>query len=361
MLPVASATLAYLTSRVVRPADEGARAGFRSLGAAAAFGLLSVLPFMLVQLDYDTPIGIPHLLVIVIAGAIVAAGAVVRSRSRVAAAVVAPATLGFRRRAGLGVIAAIAIGAFLQATFNTGAGAAGEPPATLRVVSWNLHYGVTPGLTGGPAVDLDATAAYIRDQDADVVLLQEVERGWVLAGGTDLLQYLADALDMNYVYAGAHDLQFGNAILSRYEITDADMIRLPYGAGPQGRSAVLGTVETSAGPIQFVSVHLQHKDDDATRVEEVQALLAALKPVPARMIAGDYNDTPDSRAVALMLEAGYVSAQDELWHEQDTYVGSDFNARIDYQFLDGVTGSGFGIGDSPRSDHLNLALTVAVG
>ncbi len=360
MMPVASVTVTYLASRVVRPAPSGARAGVRSLGASAAFGLMALLPFMLVQIDYDIPIGIPHLLVIAITAAFIAAGAIVRSRAGAMSPTLAHATVGFRRRAGLGVIAAVGIGALLLVTFNGGEGTPGEAPAQLKIVSWNLHYGVTPGLTGGPAVDLDATADYIRAQDADVVLLQEVERGWILAGGTDLLEYLADSLHMYYVYAGAHDRQFGNAILSRYPITDPDMIRLPYGAGPQGRSAIVGTVATSKGPIQFVSVHLQHKDDDATRVAEVEALLAALAPVPSRVVAGDFNDTPDSRAVALMLGAGYTSAQDALWHEQDTYVGSDFNARIDYQFLEGVSATGFGIGDSGRSDHLNLTVTVAV-
>jgi endonuclease/exonuclease/phosphatase family metal-dependent hydrolase len=357
MTPVASATVTYLASRVVRSAPSGARAGFRSLGGCATFGLMALLPFMLVQIDYDIPIGIPHLLVIVIAAGFIAAGAIVRSREGAAGPTLAHATVGFRRRAGLGVIAAVGIGAFLLVTFNGGEGTPGAAPAQLKIVSWNLHYGVTPGLTGGPAVDLDATVDYLRAQDADILLLQEVERGWVLAGGTDLLEYLANSLHMYYVYAGAHDRQFGNAILSRYPITDPSMIRLPYGAGPQGRSAIIGTVATSKGPIQLVSVHLQHKDDDATRVAEVEALLAALGPVPSRVVAGDFNDTPDSRAVALMLEAGYTSAQDALWHEQDTYVGSDFNARIDYQFLQGVSASSFGIGGS---DHLNLAVTVAV-
>jgi len=360
MTPVASATVTYLASRVVRPAPVGARAGLRSLGAAASFGLLTLLPFMLVQIDYDIPIGIPHLLVIAIAAALVAGGAIVRSRASVAGPTVAHATIGFRRRAGLGVIAAIGVGAFLVVTVGGGQGKPGAAPAQLKIVSWNLHYGVTPGLTGGPAVDLGETVDYIRAQDADVVLVQEVERGWILAGGTDTLQYLADSLHMYWVYAGAHDRQFGNAILSRYPIVDPDMIRLPYGAGPQGRSAILGTVATSKGPIQFVSVHLQHKDDDATRVSEVEALLAGLKPVPSRVVAGDFNDTPDSRAVALMLAAGYTSAQDALFHEQNTYVGSDFNARIDYQFLQGVSGTGFAIGNSGRSDHLNLTSTVAV-
>ncbi len=361
MIPVASATITYLASRAVHPAPSPASrgVGLRLLGASAAFGLATLAPFMLVQLDYDIPIGIPHLLVIVIAAGGVAFAAIARSRAPIPGQTLSHATIGFRRRAALGVLVSLGLGALLLVTFNTGAGSAATPPAQLKVVSWNLHYGVTPGLTGGPGVELDETVAYLRDKDPDVLLLQEVERGWILAGGTDLLQYLADGLDMNYVYAGAHDRQFGNAILSRYPIEDPDVVHLPYGAGPQGRSAILGTVATSDGPIQFVSVHLQHKDDEATRVAEATALLDALEPVPARMIAGDFNARPDAESVALMLDAGYTSAQDALLGEADTYVGSDFVARIDYQFLLGVRGSDFSIGDSGRSDHLDLDLTVA--
>ena len=54
---------------------------------------------------------------------------------------------------------------------------AADDPLTL--VDWNLHYGVSP-LT---AVDLEGIAQTIEEQDADVVTLQEVERGWIFGGG----------------------------------------------------------------------------------------------------------------------------------------------------------------------------------
>lgn len=361
MLPVAVASVTYLTSRVVRTAPDGAPTGARALGATAAFGLLALLPFMLIQLDYDMPIGIPHLLVAVIAAAGLAGGAAVRSRAQAAANVLAPAVTGYRRRAGVASIVAVLVGALVVLTFNTGGSGPGEPARDLRVVQWNLHYGVTPGLTGGPAVDLDLLVDDLRALDPDVLLLQEVERGWILAGGTDLLQYLADALDMNYVYAGAHDRQFGNAVLSRYPITEPEIVVLPYGTGPQGRNAVIGTIETAGGPVLFGSVHLQHKDYDATRVAEVQELLDHISADVPIVIGGDYNDTPDSRAVALMEGAGFVSIQDLLLGEQDTYIGSDFIARIDYSWLGAdLTVSDFAIGDSPRSDHMSLTFVVTV-
>src|SRR5690606_31895772 len=103
---------------------------------------------------------------------------------------------GHARRAGFGALVSMLVGAVLLLTFNTGAGTSGAPPAELRVASWNVHYGVTPGLSGGPRVDLDALADEMRALDADVILVQEMTRGWILAGGADMLQYLADALQM---------------------------------------------------------------------------------------------------------------------------------------------------------------------
>lgn len=78
------------------------------------------------------------------------------------------------------------------------------------------------------------------------------------------------------------------------------------------------------------------------------------------IVGGDFNDTPESEAVALMESNGFLSAQDALLGEADTYVGSDFQARIDYLFLlGGIDFSDFSLGDSPNSDHLSLSLTVS--
>ncbi len=359
MAPVAIATTTYLTSRALSVAAEGAKSGPRFLGAAAAFGVLALLPFMLVQLDYDMPLGIPHLLIIVISAFAIAGGAVVRSRAQQASRTLIAAATGYRLRTGILAVASVLIGAFTLLTFNGAGSAPSGLPSELKMVSWNVHYGVTPGLGGGPDVDLDAIAAEIASQNPDVVMIQEVTRGWILAGGTDILQYLADALNMHYVYVGAHDHQFGNAILSRYEFTDVQRITLPYGTGPQGRSAMVASIETASGPIQFTAIHLQHKDDDSTRVEQAEAFLAEVSDAPAAVVAGDFNDTPESEVIELMLER-FASAQDDLVGEADTYNGADFHARIDYAFYEGVTITDFVIGDSPLSDHFSFSFTVAV-
>ncbi len=359
MGPVAIAGTTYLASRAMTSAAPAPASGWRVASAAAVFGLLTVLPFMLVQLDYDIPLGVPHLMVMVAAAAALMVGSAISARGLERRKGLVAAAVGFRRRAGVLGIASVLVAALALMTFNGGGGSSGEPPTELRVMSWNLHYGVTPGLSGGPDAALGAIADEIRSHNPDVVIIQEMTRGWILAGGTDMLQVLADELDMGYVYVGAHDHQFGNAILSRYELKDVEAHKLPYGAGPQGRSAIVATIDTANGPIQFTSIHLQHKDDDATRVAEAEEYLKVVTPAPAALVAGDFNDTPDSDVVALMLKH-YSSAQDDSIGNANTYVGSDFQDRIDYVFYTGLKVTEFAIGDSGLSDHLSLNYVVSI-
>ena len=60
-------------------------------------------------------------------------------------------------------------------------------PATLRVMTWNIRHG--EGLDG--RVDLERIAAVIRASGADLVGLQEVDRGVRRTGGVDMPAELA--------------------------------------------------------------------------------------------------------------------------------------------------------------------------
>ena len=147
-----------------------------------------------------------------------------------------------------------------------------RPTTPLTLVDWNLHYGVSP-LT---AVDLEGIAATIEAQDPDVVTLQEVERGWVFGGGADMATWLAHRLGMTIHFAPAADHQFGNAVLARSELTDVVVHPLPYGAGPQSRSALSTTADHGRR-------HAAARDVDphaAPRVEHPDPAGAARRPSP---------------------------------------------------------------------------------
>jgi len=97
-------------------------------------------------------------------------------------------------------------------------------PERLAVVSWNIERGVRF------AGVLDT----LKTLDADVLLLQEVDRYCDRSGGRDVAANLAAALGMNWIFAGefqeigegtkGRGALHGQAILSRYPITDAGVL-----------------------------------------------------------------------------------------------------------------------------------------
>jgi endonuclease/exonuclease/phosphatase family metal-dependent hydrolase len=73
----------------------------------------------------------------------------------------------------------------------------------VRLVTWNVLHGCSPD---DGRVDLDRFAAAVRALDADVLALQEVDRGQERSGGADLTRIAADAM-------GARDHRFAAALV----------------------------------------------------------------------------------------------------------------------------------------------------
>lgn len=86
---------------------------------------------------------------------------------------------------------------------------------------------------------LEGIIKALREQDADVLCLQEVDVGCERSGGLDTGAEIARALELNYVFlsefveikspARSSDLQgggvHGNAILTKFNIIDVDVVR----------------------------------------------------------------------------------------------------------------------------------------
>ena len=122
----------------------------------------------------------------------------------------------------------------------------------LTVISWNIHYGGGPTLEVGRGQTrsevvgyLDALAAKIREWNADIVALQEVDREAIRSFDIDQLQWLAEATGLHHtVWTPTWDARWvphpgldprtqigrvysGQVILSRFPIESANHIRLP--------------------------------------------------------------------------------------------------------------------------------------
>jgi len=359
--------------RALRPAVDGAPSVRRTAGAASLVGLGTIVPLLVYQLDYDQPLHVPNALVIVALAAIAAIPGWGRRMPGTETAqdlpgaqppiatVRAPGGGSVRRLSDgmvLAGIAAFGIGIALPASVVSPDTEA-MVPASLRVVSWNLHYGVA----SGPGVDLDQVARTIEAEHPNVVTLQEVERGWILGGGADMATYLSRRLGMPFVYAPAADRQFGNVILSTRPLKEVEIHSLPYGDGPQQRSAISATVATANGPLRITSVHLQHRAENTpTRVRQITELLRVEPVAGSAVVAGDFNANPGWPEIAAMTSAGYQSAQDAIGDPNGLTSPAEAPVeRIDWIFGARVTWTDFRIlDDAHSSDHRGLAVTITV-
>lgn len=339
-----------------RPAPPGIP---RTALATGAVGVVMIAFLMVYLLDYDVPLGVDNAWVVVLAAALVAAGGLrwqtpSESQDREPAP---PLRANALRLLVLPSVLLLLVG-WVQNS-DAPARAADSTPDELVVLSWNLHFGVATDT----AVDLEKMAQTIEAQDPDVVMLQEVARGWLLGGGVDMATWLGNRLNMRVEFAPAADRQFGNALLSRKPLSDIEVINLPYGDGPQTRSAVTGIIDGPDGnPVRVTSVHLQHWDKNTpTRLEQLAVLDAALPDDGPSVLAGDLNARPRSPELTALAAAGWTSAIDTagdpeaLTHPADTPV-----MRIDWVLGRGVTFTDARVLTDDSSDHLAIVTRVSV-
>ena len=350
-------------ARAMAPSPAEAKPGlWRTPGAATLVGLGTILPLLVYQLDYDVPLGVPNWLVLVATATVLtAAGARRRRRGGVPIPLVAGRSSAWLVGAVGGLLV---LGTVLTATraIGTARESALSPeqdlPDQITLVDWNLHYGVDPA----GAVDLEQVARTIEAQHPSVVTLQEVSRGWVMGGGADMATWLADRLGMRMSFAPAADRQFGNVILTARPQDAVTVLELPYGAGPQRRSALSADVQVTGGPIRITSVHLQHREENTpTRLDQIATLLAAEGGAPVAVIAGDFNAEPGRPEIELLTrDDGWLSAQDVAGDPAAlTSPSVDPQDRIDWVFGHGVTFLGAEVrSDALSSDHRPLVVIL---
>ncbi|PWR17629.1 endonuclease [Zavarzinia compransoris] len=179
----------------------------------------------------------------------------------------------------------------------------------LRVAAWNLERCLFPAETAGALAGID------------VALLSEMDDGMARSGQRHPTAEIAQALGMAYAY-GVEFLELGlgspieqgfcrdgfnsrgfhgNALAARSPLVRPFMLRLPgrrqwFMDEEQPRlgerMAIGATVATAAGPVVFVSTHLESACPESHRAAQIQALIAALDlhfPALPVLIGGDLN------------------------------------------------------------------------
>jgi endonuclease/exonuclease/phosphatase family metal-dependent hydrolase len=232
------------------------------------------------------------------------------------------------------------------------------PPASanLRVMTYNIQSGFS--------VDnhwsLENTARTIEAADPDIVVLEEVSRGWLVTTGVDEMTWLSQRLDMPYVFgANSDDHLWGNAILARAPLSHADVQQYTTTENLQ-RSVVVAQVATEAGGVWIFGTHFDNPGDAAaTRLEQADQLLAVWNGRTPAIIFGDLNTEPTSDTIRRFTDAGFTDIGSAL--PPDAYTSED-HRRIDYILTSpGITPTNITIPDTWHSDHRPVVATVRVG
>jgi endonuclease/exonuclease/phosphatase family metal-dependent hydrolase len=229
----------------------------------------------------------------------------------------------------------------------------------LVVATYNIRYGVGSHLIGGSLLrraglgwpgrrprlvkkNLVKAARILADgrrmPRADVVAIQEADRGTLRAGRQHVARGLAEALGMNYVRAHiptpgdvepkdrkwwldfeermlpGEDGDTGVAILSRLPLSDAARIELPWGECPwRPRLALAASVPFGDGNLHVFNSHIDTHANVEGQLEQHRTVIALAECVSESgptVLLGDFNTiTPEARLAArtLLESSGYAT------------------------------------------------------
>ena len=234
----------------------------------------------------------------------------------------------------------------------------------LKIVTWNIRFGIARfpffGDSCGDDVILDdatieenmaAIADVLNAIDADIVLLQEVDVSSKRTGYMDQVQYLLDNTNLNYgCYASMWKADFipsdgigridaGNAILSKYELTDAERIQLRLRTDQDGltqyfylrRNIVKAKIPAlTQGTQDFyaVDIHATAFATDDTKQQHIDKYVETLAEIESSgdyfVTGGDLNSVPPG-SITDFCESDMCEGEDyhtdeaEEYHKEGSY------------------------------------------
>jgi endonuclease/exonuclease/phosphatase family metal-dependent hydrolase len=176
-------------------------------------------------------------------------------------------------------------------------------PVTLRVMTYNIHHG--EGID--QKFDLARIAKLITDAKADIVGLQEVDRGCERTEKRDLPAELATLtgmtvqFDQNIPHQGG---EYGNAVLTRFSIKQAKNTHLKSFANGEQRGVQQLVLDVRGRDVLFMNTHLDARRDPAERehsASELRQIVATAGSMPV-ILVGDFNAVPTAPSVATVRE-----------------------------------------------------------
>ncbi|MEA3445096.1 MAG: endonuclease/exonuclease/phosphatase family protein, partial [Bacteroidota bacterium] len=202
-------------------------------------------------------------------------------------------------------------------------------PDTLKIMTWNIKfgggridfffdcYGDRVIMTKNEVIEnLENLVLKIQQYKPDILFLQEVDINSKRSAGVDQLQWLLDNSELNFgVYAsqwkanyipsdGIGRINSGNAILSKWEMSNSKRIGLPLFDEHNfivkyfylKRNILTAEIDFEGNNTFLVNTHLTAYSHDGTKKKQLDILNNLLESYDSRqtpfIVGGDFNSVP---------------------------------------------------------------------
>jgi endonuclease/exonuclease/phosphatase family metal-dependent hydrolase len=227
-------------------------------------------------------------------------------------------------------------------------------PKNLKVITWNIKYaggglnffydcwGERVLMTKSEVLaNLELLAAKIDHLNPDIILIQEIEIDSKRSAYVDQMQYLLNETRLNYgVYSSLWKAQYipsdglgrmdlGNAILSKWELTDAERIAFELRTDQDAltqyfylrRNIVLAQTTVGSNIFQIVNTHISAYSTDGSKQRQLIIFKDLLDGMDAEgkifIAGGDLNVIPPN---AIKRD----NFPDSICEDED-FIGDDYN------------------------------------
>jgi len=180
-----------------------------------------------------------------------------------------------------------------------------------------------------------------------------------------MLTWLSQRLDLPYVSGPTADPFWGNAILSRYPITEYKSYDLPPGDLVIKRGLISVSIDLGGGDtLRIIATHFHHVDGDSDiRQLQSAAIIDFWNGTSQTVILGDFNAEPADPEIQILKQAGLVDITASIEPPPVyTFHSDNPSQRIDYIWATSdLTAGEVSVIRSTASDHLPVIAIIDNG
>lgn len=226
----------------------------------------------------------------------------------------------------------------------------------IKVISWNIKF----------AAEIDTAIAELKEVEAlhgaDIILLQEMDQGGV--------EKISRSLHYNYVYYPAsihthHDKNFGNAILSKWPVSQPQKILLPHQNPKNNQRRIAVRAVITVGDVQLLTYSVHTETfwlSPPKRNDQIDHLIQDIgQDSPYIVVGGDFNTLTAESITDFEKRFKSVGLERASAKVGYTFAPGNLKFAVDHIFTKGVSTLETGVWrETEASDHFPVWVKLSI-